>query len=343
MRFGIQFSFVELPGSPISQRDTYAEMAQLLPLADDLDFHGFHTTEHHFQPDGWCPSPLIVLAAAAGLTQRMRLVTNVLLAPLYEPMRLAEDVATLDNISAGRVTVGVSPGYASEEFEGFRVAREERFRRFEETLDLLQLAWKGEPFSFAGEFFQIPQTTLVPRPIQQPIPMWYGVSGPKLLRRAAQRGCPVTASQRHTITELKDHFARFDTALDELGAKVDERPVIREAFVAPTTQEAERIAGPALTNIFELYERKSAAGERELRDDSGRLVTAAGGLDFRDYRSRYVLGDPAAAIEQIRTLQRELCPTELILRMQLPGIQTSDLRRSMELFAREVMPVFQEA
>jgi alkanesulfonate monooxygenase SsuD/methylene tetrahydromethanopterin reductase-like flavin-dependent oxidoreductase (luciferase family) len=343
MKFGIQFSFVVMPGSPVSQRDTYDEMSELLPLADELGFDSFHTTEHHFQHNGWCPSPLIVLAAAAGLTRRMRLVSNVLLAPLYEPLRLAEDVATLDNISGGRVTVGVSPGYASEEFAGFRVPREERFRRFEETLDLLQLAWRGEPFSFEGEFYAIPETTLVPRPVQQPIPIWYGVSGPKLLRRAARRGAPVTASQRHTVAELKDHFARFDAALAETGTTVHDRPVIREAFIAPTTGEAERIAGPALTNVFELYERKSAAGERVLRDDSGRVVTGSGALDFRNYRSRYILGDPEAAIEQIGVVREELRPTELILRMQLPGIRTTDLRRSMELFAREVMPAFGDA
>jgi alkanesulfonate monooxygenase SsuD/methylene tetrahydromethanopterin reductase-like flavin-dependent oxidoreductase (luciferase family) len=339
-RFGIQFSFVMIPGfSPAAQQQAYAEMTELLPLAEELGFDAFHTTEHHFQHNGWCPSPLIVLAAAAGLTRRMRLVSNVLLVPLYDPIRLAEDIATLDNISGGRITVGVSPGYASEEFEAYRIPREERFRRFEEAIDILGLAWTGEPFGFDGEFFRLPEMTLVPRPVQQPIPVWYGVSGPKLLRRAAARGFPVTASQRHTVSELKDHFARFDAAAAERGAEIKERPIIREAFVAPTLAEAERIAGPALTHIFELYERKSAAGERELRDDDGNLVGAGSKLDFRAYRSRYILGDPAMVAEQVRALEGELRPTELILRMQLPGIPTPDLRRSMELFAHEVRPV----
>jgi len=180
----------------------------------------------------------------------------------------------------------------------------------------------------------------VPRPVQDPIPIWCGVSGPQLLRRAARRGCPVTASQRHRVAELKEHFTRFDAALAGFGATVDDRPMIREAFIVDTTAEAERIAGPALTNVSDLYERKSAAGERELRDDEGRLVTGQAGLDFRAYRSRYIVGDAAAAIEQIRALDEELHPTELILRMQLPGIPTAALRRSMELFATEVMPAF---
>lgn len=340
MKFSIMFSFVVPPWASMSRQDSYDEMRELLPLAEELGYDSFHTTEHHFQPNGWCPSPLIVLAAAAAFTERMRLVTNILVVPLYDPLRLAEDAASLDNIAGGRLTLGVSPGYVSEEFAAYRVPREERFRRFEETLDLLMVAWTQESFTFDGEFFKVPETTLVPRPIQQPIPIWYGVSGPKLLQRAARRGCPVTASPRHTLTELKDHYARYEAAAAEHGTGSSERPVIREVFIAPTTEEAERIAGPAVTHLFELYEKKSAAGERELRNDRGELVTETGQLDFRNFSSRYVIADPATAIEEIRVLQEELQPTELICRMQLPGISTRDLRRSMELFADEVMPAF---
>jgi alkanesulfonate monooxygenase SsuD/methylene tetrahydromethanopterin reductase-like flavin-dependent oxidoreductase (luciferase family) len=340
MKFSIMFSFVVAPGSSMSRQETYEELKQLLPLAERLGYDSFHTTEHHFQYNGWCPSPLIVLGVAAGLTDRMRLVTNVLLVPLYEPLRLAEDVASLDNLSNGRVTLGVSPGYVSEEFDAFRVPRGERFRRFEETLDILQAAWTQDSFSFDGEFFQIPETALVPRPVQEKVPLWYGVSGPRLLERAARRGCPVTASPRHTISELHEHYARFDATAASVGYEIAERPVIREVFIAPTTQEAERIAGPAVTHLFELYEKKSASGERELRNDAGELVTTEGQLDFRTFKSRYVIADPPTAIEEIRRLQEDLRPTELICRMQLPGIATADLKRSMELLANEVMPAF---
>lgn len=340
MKFGLMFSFVVPPGFEMSRQESYAEMRELLPLAEELGYEAFHTTEHHFQFNGWCPSPLVVLGAAAALTDAMRLVTNILVVPLYDPLRLAEDVASLDNISGGRVTLGVSPGYVSEEFAAYRVPREERFKRFEETLDLLEVAFANETFSFDGRFFQIPETALVPRPIQEKVPVWYGVSGPKLLERAALRGCPVTASPRHTVEELKEHYARFDATCERVGRQIDERPVIREVFIAPTTEEAERIAGPAVTHLFELYGRKSAAGERDLRNDRGELVTAEEQLDFRTFKSRYVIADPETAVEEIRQLQEDLRPTELICRMQLPGIRTPDLRRSMELFAREVMPAF---
>ena len=343
MDFGLMFSFVVPPGGPLSDQESYAEMKELLPLAEELGFDAFHTTEHHFQFNGWCPSPLLVLAAAASLTERMRLVSNILVVPLHDPLRLAEDTATLDNISNGRLTLGVSPGYVSEEFTAYRIPREERFGRFEETLDILTAAWTQESFSYEGRYFAIPETKLVPRPIQQPIPLWYGVSGPKLLERAARRGCPVTASPRHTVTELRDHYARFDATCASVGREISERPVIREVFIAPTTEEAERIAGPAATHLFQLYGKKSAAGERDLRNDAGELVTDIDQLDFRTFKSRYVIADPETAIAEIKQLQEDLRPTELICRMQLPGIETKDLRRSIELFAREVMPAFAPA
>jgi alkanesulfonate monooxygenase SsuD/methylene tetrahydromethanopterin reductase-like flavin-dependent oxidoreductase (luciferase family) len=338
MDFGLMFSFIVANGQ--TNADAYRELDTLLPLAEELGFSSFHTTEHHFQRNGWAPSPLMVLAKAAGLTKRMRLASNILIAPLYHPLRLAEDLAVLDNLSAGRVSIGLAPGYASEELAAYDVPMAERFARFEETVDILQLAWKGEPFSWEGKYFTIPWAHLVPRPIQDELPIWYGVSGPKLLKRAAQRRLPVTASPRHTSDELVEHFARYDAVAAEQGYVPDARPVIREVFIAPTQEEAEAVAGPAITEMFSLYGLKSAQGERALTNDEGELITNEGQVDFRTFSSRYVVGDPDSAIDQIRLLRETVDPTELVCRMQLPGVSSAHFERSMRLFAREVMPAF---
>jgi probable F420-dependent oxidoreductase len=344
MQFGIMFSFVVPPDDPaMTRRDSYGELKALLPLVEELGYDSFHTTEHHFQFNGWCPSPLVVLATAAGVTDEIRLVTNILLVPLYHPVRLAEDVASLDNLSNGRVTLGVSPGYVSEEFAGYGVPYEERLRRFEEALDLLQTAWTNDTFSFEGEFFTVPETELVPKPVQQPHPpLWYGVSAPGNLRRAAQRRATVVASPRHTVAELKEQYARYEHAAAELGWTPSERPVIREVFLAETVEKAEELAAPAVTHLFGIYEKKSAQGERALRNDRGELVTSVGQLDYKNFKSRYVIGDPDTAIREVEELRQELHATEVILRMQLPYIRTPDLRTSIELFAREVMPAFKQ-
>ena len=340
MKFGLMYSFIVPPGSSMTHLDTFREMDRLIPLAESLGFDSFQTTEHHFQDNGWAPSPLVVLAKAAGLSQTMRLVTNILVLPLYDPLRLVEDVLTLDNLCDGRLTLGVSPGYVSEEFTAYRIPHDERFARAEEILDILEKSWRDDMLEHHGRFYHIPASRLMPRPAQQTIPIWYGVSGPKLLKRAAARRCPVTASLRHTVDELIEHYASFDRAAAEVGFSTSERPVIREVFVASTTERAEKLAGPAVNHIFGLYGRKSASGERQLRNDKGELITDAAQVDFKTFASRYIIGDPASATEQLKDTIDRLRPSELVCRMQLPGIPTEAFEQSMRLFAERVMPNF---
>lgn len=340
MQFGLMYSFIVPPGAAMTHLDTFREMDRLLPLAESLGFDSFQTTEHHFQGNGWAPSPLLLLAQAAGLTRRLRLVTNILVLPLYEPLRLVEDVLTLDNLSNGRLTLGVSPGYVSEEFAAYRVPHAERFARSEEILDILEASWRTEELSFEGRYYHIPPCRVMPRPVQARIPIWYGVSGPKLLERAARRGCPVTASPRHTNLELLQHYARYDAAAARHGCTSRERPIIREVFVAPTRAEAEALAAPAIVHLFSLYGRKSAEGERELRNDAGVLVRDEREVNFRDFASRYIVGDPAMVREAIAELEAELAPSEVICRMQLPGIPTPAFEQSIRLFGEQVIPHF---
>ena len=122
---------------------------------------------------------------------------------------------------------------------------------------------------------------------------------------------------------------------------MDELPVMREVFIAETTERAEELAAPAVTYLFrELYGKKSAEGERELRDDSGQVVAAQEQVDFEHFKARYVIGDPDFAIAEIAKLRDELGATDVICWMHLPGIDGETAMRSVELFAREVMPAF---
>jgi len=340
MKFGLMYSFITPRDGTISHVETFHELKHLLPLAESLGFDSFQTTEHHFQDNGWAPSPLTVLAAAAGLTEQMRLVTNILILPLYDPLRLVEDVATLDNLSNGRLTLGVSPGYVSEEFTAYQIPHHERFARSEEILDILEASWADEILEHEGRYYTIPSVPIVPRPIQKQIPVWYGVSGPKLLARAARRRCPVTASPRHTNEELKAHYAHYDSKAAAFGFKTTKRPIIREVFVAPSVAAAESLAGPAIVDLFGLYGRKSAEGERELRNDEGKIVKSEEEVDFRNFSARYILGDPDTVIGKIKELDDALAPSEVICRMQLPGVKTADFEQSLRLFGEQVIPAF---
>ena len=343
MKFGLFFAFQVVPGTGVGLGEPYRDMLDCLPRAEELGYESAFVASHHVQPDGWTPSPLVALAAAAGRTERMRLGTGALLVPLYAPFKLAEDVAVLDNVSGGRVVLGVAPGYVSEEFLAHGVAREDRVARMEEALDLLVAAWTQERFSFRGRFFGVePETTLTPKPVQEPHPpIWYGVSAAGSLRRAARRGCVLLASPRHELFELVEHFRVYDEACAAAGFAPEERPVIREVFVADTQEQAERLAAPGIEYLFrELYGAKSAQGERPLRTDSGELITDKQQVDFESLKNRFVIGDPDFAIRQIERYREELGATELICWMHVPGVRGTDALRSVELFAREVMPAF---
>lgn len=340
MRFSLAFGFVTPSQQPLSWGQAASDWLTAARESEELGYDGLHVVEHHFQPDGYLPSPLIALAAAAGVTTSVRLATNILLVPLYNPVKLAEDIAVLDNLCDGRLTLGVSPGYVSEEFHGLMVPYEERFRRLEEALDLMQAAWTGDTFSFDGEFFKVPETRLSPKPVQKPHPpIWYGVSGPRLLRRAAARRAVLTASPRHTLVELKEHFRIYEQAATEHGFSTTERPVMREVFVAETRERAEELAAPAVTHLFrELYGRKSEEGERVLRSDSGEEVSDMSTVDFATFKGRYIIGTPEDACERIARLRDELGMTEISCWMHLPGLSAKAAMDSARLFAREVIP-----
>ncbi|MBN7808936.1 MULTISPECIES: LLM class flavin-dependent oxidoreductase [Agrobacterium] len=341
MKFSVIFSFVAPPDSTTTHRHTFAEYRRLLPLVEDLGYHGIHMTEHHFQADGYNPSPILTLAMAAGVTKKVKLATNILISSLYAPVQLLEDLSMLDNLSDGRLILGTSPGYASEEFAGRGIAYADRFKLHEEIIDFLQHGWENpEDIGFESSMIKVPSVRLSPRPVQARLPIWYGVSGPKLLVKAAKRRAVLVASPRHTTAELQEHYSQYVAACGEEGFTPTERPIFRECLVLDSVDEAEHHAAIGTNGIFGIYGRKSAEGERSLHTDSGDLVTDEGMVQFRAMSSRYIVGDPQLAIEKIQALKDALNPTEVVLRMQMPGVPTERIERSLRLFAEKVMPHF---
>ncbi|MCW2794319.1 MAG: luciferase-like protein [Nocardioides sp.] len=344
MKFGLAFGMVTPAGGTMSWADAVEDFIGVAPELEELGYDSVHVTEHHFQADGHNSSPLTVLAAVAAVTTRLELTTNILLASLYNPVKLAEDTAVVDNISRGRLRLGVAPGYVTEEFAGLMVPYETRARRFEEVLDVLQAAWTNETFSYDGEFFTIPETRLMPRPVRQPHPpIWYGVSGKLMLKRAAKRGSLWVGSPRHTIDELADHLAAYRAECDAVGFVPDELPIMRGVYVAETREKAEEIAAPAVTHLFrELYGRKSAEGERRLTRDDGSVIEDADTVNFDTFKDRYIIGSPEDAKARIAELRDRLGMTELVSWTQLPGITGDQVMSSARLFADEVIPAFRD-
>jgi alkanesulfonate monooxygenase SsuD/methylene tetrahydromethanopterin reductase-like flavin-dependent oxidoreductase (luciferase family) len=160
-------------------RELYAAALDQVEWADGLGFDCVGLGEHHASPDGYDPSPLILASAMGGRTRRIRFRTAVVLAPLYDPIKLAEDAAVAQLATGGRLLLGIGGGYRPAEFESFGVRLEDRWRRVGETIELLRRAWTGEPFEWKGRSCRV-----TPRP-DPPPPILLGGSTPAAARRAA--------------------------------------------------------------------------------------------------------------------------------------------------------------
>src|SRR5499426_1479201 len=240
MKFGLYSSIANPPRGEHLDRcidETIAE-AQ---LAEACGFDSCFFGEHHQDHDGFLPSPLIVAAAVAARTQRLRVGTSVILLPLHHPVHVAEDAITLDLVSKGRLIVGVGIGYQPADFRAFAVPMEHRLALFEESVEILRQCWTGEPFSFRGKHYTLEDVQIRPRPYQRPgPPLWIGASIPAAARRAGRIadafvGTPSTALEN--ATGLVDTYRE---AAREAG-RAPQIVLMRDAWVASTRAEAERV------------------------------------------------------------------------------------------------------
>ena len=265
------------------------------------------------------------------------------LLPLHRPVQTAEDVAVLDNIAGGRFILGVATGYRPEEFAAYEEPRSGREPRMEEQLDLMIRGWTTERFSFSGQYYQVEDLSITPKPVQQPHPpIWIGASTRGGLRRAAQWGSALVASPRHHINELKEHYRMYRQQLQRFNKTASATPVIREVYVAETTAQAEEEAREGIMYLHAGMYGKWA-NVRPLKDDKGELVKDPASVTFDTHRERFIIGDPDHCIREIEKYQQAFGMDYLLCWMQFPGVEHAKTVRAMRLFATEVMPHFQKS
>lgn len=217
MRIGLR---VQAPAEAASER-----LASLPALAAEVEAHGFDllVIPELLSADGGAPAALPVCAAAAAATRRLRLATGLLALPLHHPLRVAEDAATLDTLSGGRLELGVGLGAEVEAFGGFGLSLGERAARFEEALEVLRRAWRAGPVRFEGEHFRCGDIEVHPKPLQPGgPPLWVGTRGPEALVRAAEAGVGVVVE---AATDPAPYLAAW------AKRREPEDPVARVAFL----------------------------------------------------------------------------------------------------------------
>ena len=336
MRFGF---FDQLPcPDGFTEHQRYKDILAQIDLADTLGYDTVWLTEHHFAEDGYSPSLMTLAGAAAACTRRVRIGTFLLLLPLHNAVRVAEDAATVDVISRGRFDLGIGKGYAPHEFVGYGIARKERASRFEEGIDVIRGMWTEAPFSFTGQHYRLRDIRLTPMPVQQPHPpLWVGALGPKAVDRAARLGC-------HYLG-VGDTSA-YDEALRRHGRNPADFNVAQLiwAHIAPSRDQAWDEAQEHVHWMLSVYGKwLREAGElqgppsffepppaSELRRTKEPLLFTP------------IIGNVQEVAEGIEQFTRSVRTTHLVLGMHLPGIDPKIAKRSMETFARELLPKFQK-
>jgi alkanesulfonate monooxygenase SsuD/methylene tetrahydromethanopterin reductase-like flavin-dependent oxidoreductase (luciferase family) len=343
MQFGLLTLFDFFPDRQ-NELAYYQDTLDLMISAETLEFDSVWVGEEHFYSFGICPSPQLFLTALARETTRLRVGTAISLLPFENPLRKAEDFAMLDLLSGGRLDFGVGRGGVPKHFEGFRVSLQESRVRYEEALEIIERAWTQEYFSYEGKFWQIPELSLSPKPLQKPRPPIYrGITSPEAYEVAGRKGhgalfvpwlTPETVLKKGLEdyrTALREHSHNAVPSLFVFFLFVDQayRQALAEARET-TGRYAEKVASafpPAL--IGSLPPGDSLRGLWEM------LVSMADHLE-----ERAIIGTPRDCRRRLVEVREELGIEHLALYLHAGARDITRARQGLELFAREVMLEF---
>ena len=353
------------------------ETREITEYCDKNNWDSIWFTEHHFNHEGMesCTNPLMMCADAAARTKNIRLGQACNTITFHNPIRLAEDIATLDQMSKGRVEVGIGRGVYGREAVNMNKDADvkdqaKNFRLFSETLEVMKKAWSEEFFSYQGEFYTYPspnfiwqhdmsppkenivnlktnelkKISVLPKPYQKPFPpISQVVDGERSIQWAAENGLN-TIMWIPTVKALKKRFEIFK----EAKSKAENREVslgegislVRDMFVAKTMEEAKEMAGEYIVNYMKWVCHWRGLGNH--MDPDEKLPETKNKLDLLNYeflhKRNLLFGTPEFVIEKIEELQKELNLQNLQVWSNFPGIKHNDCMKSIKLFTKEVIP-----
>ena len=331
MHFGV---FDHVDESGLAQADHYETRLKLIEALDRLGFDSYHTAEHHGTTLGLAPSPSVFLSAVAQRTRRLKFGPLVYLPALYHPMRLAEEICMLDQMSRGRLQVGLGRGAVWIEQKIYDVDPGTVPERYREALEILTQALSQDMVDYQGQYYGVDKFPMVLKPYQQPRPpFWYGLSSPESAVWCADND--VNAVSMMGAAVARRPFDRYREEWDKQGRAAGELPVLalaRHIVVADTDAQAQKIASTAYLkwrNSFSwLWDQKGVPFPFPYPETFE--AHAAAGLS--------IAGSPAT-VRGFLAAEFEAAGANGVLGHMIFGsIAYEDALRSLELFAAEVMP-----
>ena len=342
MKFGV-LQFFSWPGRRVPLETVYERAFQRMEVMDKTGYDAVWLAEHHFSTYSVCPSVHIMGAHIAAHTKNLRIGTAVSLASFYHPLRLAEEVALLDHVSGGRVNWGAGRGFDPTEHKIFGVEPKESYARFREAVEIVIKAWGEEKINYHGAFWRFEDVEVLPKPLQDPMPVWLAATSLEALEWTARRGFSIMMDPHATHPEIARKRAFYEQALQAAGHSMAGRdiPMARTLAMGATAAEAEDVGRRGAEFMFGSYLRKkanirgTAAGAQktvqvEALDQS---INQNGDPVARYVEEIAICGTPEKVIDDIREMQETL-PLEYLMIAPLS-------HASFMMFTEKVMPHFQ--
>jgi len=330
LTFGYLYDFRNPPQWRKPWEKHYAEILDVIAWTEQAGFDGAWVPEHHLAEDGYMPSPLIALSAIASRTKRLRLGSAIALAPLYHPMRFAEDCAVLDIIAGGRLEMGLAIGYRRLETAAYGVDFTKRGRIFDEWLRLVTRLWAGDMVDYTGPQFSLSGAKLMPPAPRGRIPLYIGGFGDKAIERVMRYGDGYIGSE--------DVCTRYVDLLRQKGEDPSSARVrITGLFtvVAHDPEKAMDELAPYFHHVNNSYGAWFAEDKRVEAGDGLAPLT----LEAFKASSIMQIMTPDAAITMFRNLQQRM-PLDHYMMMMPPGLPAARFVEYAQVFANDVAPAF---
>ena len=340
MEFGT-FLLLQSPSAQPSDI-VYRRGVEITQAAEQLGFKNMWLAEHHFSTYGLLSRPLTYALHLADKTRTIRVGTAVIVVPLHHPLVIAEEIATVDMLSGGRLDVGLGRGYQRYEFERLGVDLGESRTRWEEAVDVIMLALSGKTFSYDGKYYKIPDTMVFPQPVQKPHPpVWVTAQSPESVETTVRRGFHLLSGG---FGVSLDRLREFRHAFDRLVAEHPPKHRLmvgtqRPVYVAESDAEARAVAEQARWNMRVTLSLRN----NYERVEDGRAIPVPAPKEpttdeFLDAFS--VIGTPDTCIRQIQRLQDAMHIDHFNCSFSFGDLSQDQIVTSMRRFAEKVMPAF---
>lgn len=318
------------PGDDRSAAEVYDELLEIGENADRMGLDSVWTSEHHFRDDEYLSATMPTLSALAARTDDVEIGSAIALAPFYDSVRLAEDAATVDAISDGRLTVGLGVGYLDSEFSEFGVPKDERAERIEDAIHVLRHAWQPGPLDYDPDFHPVsPEVTVTPKPDPPPRLMLGAVAKPGV-RRAARMADSWCAPGRLSLDDIKTRKEDIERIRDEEGIDGEFTTYVSQyGFVGESYEEAWETIRESYFYQRRKYQEWAAEEPIDELPDGQK----------RELEERALVGTPEDVLEDLAAYRDVLSDnTHFVFRSYYPGIETEAMTECLERLSDEVMP-----